>query len=609
MSVVVWEWENNCVGQRVWIPYEPKVSNFIEKNYRLKNFTVDLRSVSDNFSIFQVDLTRNIQTTDYRDRSIQRSECPADSSAGRKVCWQWRNEVGRWHSYSVQLSDLIEHGLTIKTPISFLRVYTIDPLKLTQLNNSTHYERDIRRHTWQETYTQTTEVHLMAHCSSQGTFSNGKGDTTDRDNVNAVNDTKNRSHNSCLGKVKKLIQHKSRKKLKVKASKDIKQVDLDHLKVESMEESFGRFYRVVKKIKDLSETCPICCEDFNTPSGYFNGANNDTLEEKGSNNVNSGENVIKWGGKNCSSGSRGSGDCGGSGGNKDYDTTFTTNILSTTNITNTNIKNLNNNKNLNNPDNLYDITNNNKTSNNNTISNNDKNNNNNNTMSNNDKNNNNSSMVVVVLKRCKHQCHFLCLKAMLLHTHSATLQCPTCKHIYGTKYGNCPDGLMTYQVCKKGDLLGFEDGCGVVTVKYDIRDGLQKRNHPDPFTAFQATGFPRYGYLPNNEDGRKVLKLLIKAWERRLTFTIGTSVTTGAKGRVVWNEIHHKTEKVEQRGHGYPDANYISNVLAELCSQGVVDSEEEEDTDDAGGGDEVDVMCCDDDDEMTDDEDCMMVSM
>lgn len=66
MSVVVWEWENNCVGQRVWIPYEPKVSNFIEKNYRLKNFTVDLRSVSDNFSIFQVDLTRNIQTTDYR---------------------------------------------------------------------------------------------------------------------------------------------------------------------------------------------------------------------------------------------------------------------------------------------------------------------------------------------------------------------------------------------------------------------------------------------------------------------------------------------------------------------------------------------------------------
>ncbi|NXO55717.1 DTX1 ligase, partial [Aramus guarauna] len=57
----------------------------------------------------------------------------------------------------------------------------------------------------------------------------------------------------------------------------------------------------------------------------------------------------------------------------------------------------------------------------------------------------------------------------------------------------------------------------------------------------------------------QVLKLLIVAWDRRLLFTIGTS-----------NTIHHKTEFGSNlTGHGYPDPNYLDNVLAELLAQGV----------------------------------------
>lgn len=67
----------------------------------------------------------------------------------------------------------------------------------------------------------------------------------------------------------------------------------------------------------------------------------------------------------------------------------------------------------------------------------------------------------------------------------------------------------------------------------------------------------------------KVLKLLKLAWMRKLTFTIGTSVTTGEPDTVVWNEIHHKTEIMNQSGHGYPDPNYLKNILAELAAQGV----------------------------------------
>lgn len=68
----------------------------------------------------------------------------------------------------------------------------------------------------------------------------------------------------------------------------------------------------------------------------------------------------------------------------------------------------------------------------------------------------------------------------------------------------------------------------------------------------------------------QVLRLLITAWERRLIFTIGTSNTTGESDTVVWNEIHHKTEFGSNlTGHGYPDASYLDNVLAELTAQGV----------------------------------------
>jgi len=68
-----------------------------------------------------------------------------------------------------------------------------------------------------------------------------------------------------------------------------------------------------------------------------------------------------------------------------------------------------------------------------------------------------------------------------------------------------------------------------------------------------------------------VLELLKEAWRRRLTFTVGTSVTTGEQNVVVWNEIHHKTSPTNDRGHGYPDPNYLDNVLGELAAQGVTD--------------------------------------
>ena len=87
---------------------------------------------------------------------------------------------------------------------------------------------------------------------------------------------------------------------------------------------------------------------------------------------------------------------------------------------------------------------------------------------------------------------------------------------------------------------------------------------------------------------QQVLKLLIKAWERRLTFTIGTSLTLGRANSVVWNEIHHKTQLDNRWEHGFPDNKYIGNVLQELYSQGVFDSDDDDETtEDEGRRDEV----------------------
>uniref|UniRef100_A0A914WC66 E3 ubiquitin-protein ligase n=1 Tax=Plectus sambesii TaxID=2011161 RepID=A0A914WC66_9BILA len=77
-------------------------------------------------------------------------------------------------------------------------------------------------------------------------------------------------------------------------------------------------------------------------------------------------------------------------------------------------------------------------------------------------------------------------------------------------------------------------------------------------------------FLPYNDEGRLVLKLLKLAFDHRLTFTVGDSITTGAKNVVVWNNIHHKTSlHGGPQCFGYPDPTYLSRVQEELHAAGI----------------------------------------
>ncbi|KAM9857311.1 E3 ubiquitin-protein ligase DTX4-like [Aulostomus maculatus] len=177
------------------------------------------------------------------------------------------------------------------------------------------------------------------------------------------------------------------------------------------------------------------------------------------------------------------------------------------------------------------------------------------------------------LAQCGHQYHFQCLVAMYNNGNKdGSLQCPTCKTIYGVKTGSQPAGKMEYHIIPHS-LPGHPD-CKTIRIIYNIPPGIQGPEHPNPGKPFTARGFPRHCYLPDSEKGRKVLRLLLVAWDRRLIFSVGTSSTTGESDTVIWNEVHHKTEFGSNlTGHGFPDPGHLDNVLEELRAQGITEDD------------------------------------
>ncbi|XP_028321718.1 putative E3 ubiquitin-protein ligase DTX2 isoform X2 [Gouania willdenowi] len=171
--------------------------------------------------------------------------------------------------------------------------------------------------------------------------------------------------------------------------------------------------------------------------------------------------------------------------------------------------------------------------------------------------------------KCGHTLHMLCMLAMYNNgTKDGSLQCPSCKTIYGEKTGTQPKGKM--EIYSISQALPGHPDCGTIQIIYSIPPGIQGPEHPNPGQPYTCRGFPRFCFLPDNDKGRKVLELLKVAWMRRLIFIVGTSSTTGEPDTVVWNGIHHKTEMMSNlSGHGFPDPNYLDNVLSELASQGV----------------------------------------
>ena len=116
--------------------------------------------------------------------------------------------------------------------------------------------------------------------------------------------------------------------------------------------------------------------------------------------------------------------------------------------------------------------------------------------------------------------------------------CPTCFKIFGEVKGTQPEGGEMNWDVQATSLPGYE-GDKTIRICYRIPSGTQSAEHPHPGRRFSGTS--RTAYLPDNKKGRKVLKLLHRAFRAKLIFTIGQSRTTGGDNQVTWNDIHHKT--------------------------------------------------------------------
>ena len=160
-----------------------------------------------------------------------------------------------------------------------------------------------------------------------------------------------------------------------------------------------------------------------------------------------------------------------------------------------------------------------------------------------------SDVPVARIKSCVHVFHDSCIRGCL----EKDSACPLCRAHVGESQGGSPSGTMTIH-CTNDICPGFS-GAKTIEMTYHIPGGIQRPYHEDPGQPYNET--TRVAYLPNNNEGRALSSRFKYAFSRGLTFMVGTSLTTGQKGAVVWSQsIPHKTSLI--RGpFGFPDEDYI----------------------------------------------------
>ncbi|KAK7128973.1 hypothetical protein R3I94_017257 [Phoxinus phoxinus] len=174
----------------------------------------------------------------------------------------------------------------------------------------------------------------------------------------------------------------------------------------------------------------------------------------------------------------------------------------------------------------------------------------------------------IVEKTTLDKCGHAFCRSCLEQAFQVKKACPVCRLVYGQLIGNQPaNGSMMVERDQDLELPGHE-GYGCICIIYSFPPGLQEQEHPNPGVRYPGTD--RVAYLPDSPEGNRVLCMLRRAFEQRLIFTIGTSMTTGMHNVITWNDIHHKTSIWGgPRCFGYPDPTYLVRVTEELREKGI----------------------------------------
>lgn len=127
--------------------------------------------------------------------------------------------------------------------------------------------------------------------------------------------------------------------------------------------------------------------------------------------------------------------------------------------------------------------------------------------------------------------------------------------------GTQPTGHMTYGTDSDHSLPGHED-CGTIVIGFNFDRGIQGPEHPNPGVPYWCLFCS--AYLPDNAEGQELCNLLVKAFNRRLVFTVGVDNT------IVSNGIELKTSKSGGPfRRGYPDPGYFDRLKSHLAQKGI----------------------------------------
>ncbi|XP_063624736.1 protein deltex [Cydia splendana] len=158
---------------------------------------------------------------------------------------------------------------------------------------------------------------------------------------------------------------------------------------------------------------------------------------------------------------------------------------------------------------------------------------------------------------CQHMLHLHCLDTQLTQRPQEPLfiECLVCGRVYGqdtraAPQGEQPAGSMAWRL-EPTALPGHD--CGSILVTYNFQSGRQGPRQPAPGAPYYAVGFPRHSLLPDTPLGRQVLAALRTAWERRVLFTVATSLTTGREHVVAWRT----TPPPSDASHYHTDAHRL----------------------------------------------------
>eukprot|EP00977_Amphora_coffeiformis_P012145 scaffold2992_cov214-Amphora_coffeaeformis.AAC.27 len=134
--------------------------------------------------------------------------------------------------------------------------------------------------------------------------------------------------------------------------------------------------------------------------------------------------------------------------------------------------------------------------------------------------------------------------------------CPVCLTPFEKKtpVGHLPSGSMMVSHDPFRTCAGHTQGS--LVIHYCLIGGVQQLYHPNPGERYFPTS--RIAYIPDTEDGIRLLSRLQDAFRHGLTFAVGTSLTTGRSNMVCWQSIPHKTSPAGG-AHGFPYGNYFRN--------------------------------------------------